>query len=126
MLHRSLFRQEAIDFQQQHRQWGQVVLLQPLSTKIMAWSAVALVAVIFVFLFLAQYSRKETVVGYLTPASGTARIVVPRQGVIREVHVREGQEVAEGQPLLTIDTDQIAATGEHVNATMLATLSQQR
>ncbi|HEX2135778.1 MAG TPA: HlyD family efflux transporter periplasmic adaptor subunit, partial [Microvirga sp.] len=77
-------------------------------------------------LFLAQYSRKETVSGYLTPAAGTARIFAPRFGVIREVHVSEGQEVEEGQPLLTIDTDQIAATGEDVHATMLATLNQQR
>jgi membrane fusion protein len=123
---RSLFRQEAVDFQQQHRQWGEVVLLQPISTKIMTWSAVALVGLIFVFLFLAQYSRKETVSGYLTPAAGTARIFAPRQGVIRLVHVHEGEEVEEGQALLTIDTDQIAATGEDVNATMLETLEQQR
>jgi membrane fusion protein len=123
---RSLFRQEAIDFQQHHRQWGQVVLLQALSTKIMAWSAVALVAAIFVFLFLAQYSRKETVSGYLTPATGTARIFAPRLGVVRAVHVEEGQIVREGQPLLTIDTDQIAASGEDVNAAMLSSLNQQR
>src|SRR4028119_83796 len=96
---RPLFRQEAIEFQQHHRQWGQVVLLQPLSTKIMAWSAVALVGLIFIFLFLAQYSRKETVTGYLTPASGTARIFAPRLGVVRAVHVEEGQQVVEGQPL---------------------------
>jgi class 3 adenylate cyclase len=31
----SLFRQEAIEFQQHHRQWGEVALLQPLSTKIL-------------------------------------------------------------------------------------------
>jgi membrane fusion protein len=113
-----LFRQEAIDFQQRHRQWGEVVLLQPVSTKILAWSAVALVAAIVVFLALAQYARKETVNGY--------RIFVPRQGVIQTVHVTEGQEVEAGQPLLTIDTDQIAATGEDVNATMLDTLASQR
>lgn len=123
---RPLFRQEAVDFQQQHRQWGQVVLLQPLSTRIMAWSAVGLVAAILSFLFFGQYSRKETVSGYLSPASGTARIVVPRTGVVRAVHVQHGQEVEEGEPLLTIDTDQIAATGEDVNAKMLETLIKQQ
>src|SRR5919107_3807843 len=126
MPNRPLFRQEAIDFQQHHRQWGQVVLLQPLSTKIMAWSAVALVGLILVFLFFAQYSRKETVTGYLTPASGTARIFVPRQGVIREVHVQEGQQIEAGQPLLTVETEQIAANGEDVNTSMLETLTLQK
>src|SRR5215217_1674181 len=89
-------------------------------------AAAALVSGIFLFLFLAEYSRKETVAGYLTPAAGTARIFVPHQGVVRTVHVNEGQEVQEGQPLLTIDTNQIAATGEDINATMLETLSHQR
>ncbi|MBS3649042.1 hypothetical protein KEU06_10520 [Pseudaminobacter sp. 19-2017] len=80
---RQLFRPEVIEFEQNGRQWGEVVLLQPVSTRIMAWSAVALVALIVVFLALAQYSRKETVSGYLTPATGTVRIVAPRQGAVR-------------------------------------------
>ena len=65
-----LFRQEAIEFQQHNRQWGQVALLQSLSTKIIAWFIVAAVAIIVIFLFLAQYSRKETVTGYLMPTAG--------------------------------------------------------
>jgi hypothetical protein len=69
-----LFRQEAVDFQQHNRQWGQVALLQPLSTKIIAWLVAASVALVVVFLFLAQYARKETVLGYLTPPAGTAKV----------------------------------------------------
>ena len=38
----------------------------------------------------------------------------------------EGQEVREQQPLLTIDTTQISATGEDVNAAILRTLLSQR
>ena len=38
----------------------------------------------------------------------------------------EGQEVREQQPLLTIDTTQISATGEDVNAAILSTLLSQR
>ena len=38
----------------------------------------------------------------------------------------EGQEVQEQQPLLTIDTTQISATGEDVNAAILRTLLGQR
>ena len=93
MVQRPLFRQQVVDFQRNQRHWGEVVLLQPLSTKVMAWCAVALIAIVLIFLFLAQYSRKETVAGYLTPTAGTARIFVPRQGVVRTVHVEEGQEV---------------------------------
>jgi peptide/nickel transport system permease protein len=53
----SLFRQEAIDFVHQHRSWGEVALLQPISTKLLSWSLATVVALILVFLSIAQYSR---------------------------------------------------------------------
>ena len=122
----SLFRQEAIDFQRHSREWGQVALLQPLSINFTTWFITIAVALIISTLFLGQYSRKETVGGYLTPTSGTSKIFVPQRGTIREIQVNEGQQVREGQPLLTIDTDQIAANGLDVNASMLDTLRSQK
>ena len=122
----SLFRQEAIDFQQQNRQWGQVALLQPLSTKIITWFIAAVVLLFVAFLYLGQYARKETVTGYLTPAAGTAKIFAPQQGTIKEIYVKEGQQVEKEQPLLAVETSQIAASGEDINVSMLATLEAQR
>jgi len=122
----SLFRQEAVDFQRHVREWGQVALLQPLSTKVTTWFIAGAIALIISFLFFGQYSRKETVVGYLTPTSGTSKVFVPQLGTIKEIHINEGQQVHEGQPLLTIDTNQIAANGLDVNATMLDTLRSQK
>jgi membrane fusion protein len=122
----ALFRQEAIDFLRQRHSWGEVVSLQPLSSAILGWALAAVVVLVFYFLCIAQYARKETVIGYLTPTLGTAKIFVPQQGFIKEVKVREGQEVAEGDPLLTVVTSQITANGNDVNATVLAVLAQQR
>ena len=122
----SLFRQEAVDFQRDCREWGQVALLQPLSIKVTTWFITVAVAAVIGFLFLGHYSRKETVVGYLTPTSGTSKVFVPQLGTIREIHVSEGQQVREGQALLTIDTAQIAANGLDVNAAMLETLRSQK
>jgi membrane fusion protein len=121
-----LFRREAVEFQRDQRQWGEVVLLQPLSTKVAAWGAVASVSVMIMFLFVAPYARKETVAGFLLPTAGIARVHVPRPGIISGVHVREGQEVEEGQPLLSIASDQVAGDGTDVNAAILASLAQQR
>ena len=122
----ALFRQEAIDFLHQRHSWGEVVSLQPISSTILSWSLASLVAFILCFLSIAQYARKETVSGYLTPTFGTAKIFVPQQGFIKELKVKEGQEVAEGDPLLTVVTSQITANGDDVNATVLAVLAQQR
>ena len=123
---RSLFRKEAVEFQQHQRQWGEIVLLQPVSTKILTWLLVAVVALAAVFLCWADYARKETVVGYLTPTEGTAKIYVPQIGIIKDVHVAEGQVVKEGEPLLTISTPQIGGNDEDINATILKTLESQR
>ena len=85
-----------------------------------------MVALLIGFLFVAQYARKETAVGYLTPTRGTAKVFVPRRGTVKEVHVADGDTVKEGQPLLTIETDQIAADGVDVNAAQLETLGLQK
>jgi membrane fusion protein len=126
MLPRPLFRQQAIEFQQHHLQWGDVSALQPLSTKMMSWFLIAVTAGLIAFITIAQYARKETVIGYLTPTKGTAKIFAERRGVIREVHVREGETVPAGKPLLTIKIDQIAADGSDLNAELLATLTAQK
>ena len=83
----ALFRQEALDFHQHRQQWGDVASLQPFSTKIASWFLAVATAALVAFLFIAQYARKETAVGYLTPTKGTAKVFVPRRGAIREVHV---------------------------------------
>jgi membrane fusion protein len=121
----ALFRQEAIDFLHQRHSWGEVVSLQPVSSTILGWILAGVVVLILCFLSIAQYARKETVNGYLTPTFGTAKIFVPQQGFIKELQVKEGQEVAEDDPLLTVVTSQITANGDDVNATVLAVLAQQ-
>jgi membrane fusion protein len=45
---------------------------------------------------------------------------------VKQLHVREGDEVEQGQPLLTISTEQIATSGEDVNVAILETLTHQR
>ena len=122
----ALFRPEAIAFQRQHRQSGDVACLQPVSTKIIAWLLVLSSAAVVCFLIIAQYARKETAIGYLTPTRGTAKVFAPQRGAIKQLYVEEGDTVAEGQPLLAVETDQIASDGSDVNASMLDTLRSQK
>jgi len=121
-----LFRREAIEFQQYQRQWGDIVLLQPVSTKLLTWSLAVSVAMIVVFLVFAQYARKDTATGYLTPSAGTAKVFTPQAGVIKDVYAKEGQYVTEGQPLLKVATSQIAGDGEDISAITLGILTAQK
>jgi membrane fusion protein len=121
----SLFRQEAIEYRAQ-RQWGEVIILQPLSSRILFWAILAVIALVVTFLTLAQYARKETVIGYLAPTAGVVRVVAPRPGTISAVHVAEGETVKAGQSLLSIAVDQTTADGKNVDAAVLDYLTRQR
>src|SRR5262249_3485057 len=90
---RELFRQEAVQFQFRNRKSGKIALLQPPSTKLLAWLLFGSIIAIIAFACGAQYARKETVVGYLRPTAGTAKIFVPQRGVVKELHVTDGDEV---------------------------------
>ena len=121
----SLFRPEALEFQKQYREFGQVGRLQSSSAKMLAWLPTIAVGSLIVFICLAGYTRKETVAGYLAPALGTSSIFVPEQGTIT-VHVAQDQEVAKGDLLLTIDKTQLTADGLDVNAAILKSPALQK
>src|SRR6266550_6634750 len=57
---------------------------------------------------------------------GHRKSICSARGTIKQVFVQEGERVREGQPLLAVETSQIAADGIDVNATMLETLAAQK
>jgi membrane fusion protein len=122
----TLFRNEVVEFQRQQRHGGEVVLLQPVSTKLLSWIGILAFVIIVAFLFIAQYSRKQTVDGYLVPIAGTSKVFAPNGGVIKEVFVRQGDVTHKGDPLFTVSTEQIAADRSNVLGEVLAVLRQQK
>lgn len=121
-----LFRREAIEFQQTQRQWGEVVLLQPISTRLLTWFLATSVAAIIVLLAFVEYAQKDTAIGYLSPAAGTAQVSAPLQGVIREIFVKQDEQVTQGQPLFRVATDQLTGGGDDVNQVTLDILVSQK
>ena len=99
---------------------------QPVPTAVTTWFMMAAVGLIVAFLYFGSYARKETVAGYLRPMSGTAKIFATERGTIQAIHVKVDQLVEQGQPLLTIQTNQVAADDKDVNATVLETLRSQQ
>jgi membrane fusion protein len=126
MSSRQLFRQQAIEFQRGQRQFGDIALLQPVSTKLLAWLLTGVVTIAIVFLCFAQFSRKQTVPGFLVPAAGTLKVFPNREGVVTHLYVKEGQQIKSGDPLFAVATAQIAADGEDIDAAKLATLRRQK
>lgn len=99
------------------------------------WAITGLLLAIFaaavVFVATAQYQRKETVVGVVSPSAAAMRVTSSEPGSISEVFVAEGQWVERGTPLFLISTDIIGSDGRSLNrvlgdASNLETAGSQR
>lgn len=73
-----------------------------------------LLTVTILFLCVAHYARRETVIGILQPAAGALRVTSLRAGVVATVDVHEGQEVALDQPLMTLALDPTMSGGRRL------------
>lgn len=91
----NLFRSESVAFSTR-RLDGDVILAQPLSTRLLTLLAVIVLTAITLFVSTATFARKETVVGWLTPEQGVMRAVATHSGVIESFAVEEAQFLPAG------------------------------
>lgn len=95
-----LFRGEAM--RGQDRLHGEVVLVPPVSWQILGIFLLLAVVAAGIFLASATYGKATILEGEITGNRGLVRAVAPRDGVVLEVLVREGQSVRAGTPLARI------------------------
>jgi membrane fusion protein len=116
-----LFRKEALEHRKD-RLYGDVILLQPLPLTLLVSVVVVICALILAILFWGTYARKETVHGYLLPDKGIVKTYAPQAGTIAKVHVREGDDVVEGQTLITILSERSVQGGSDIDTLQLQEL----
>jgi len=121
----SLFRAEVIE-NQANRLHGEVVLSQPLSTKLFAGALFGIVGIAAVWVSIGTYARIETVPGMLVTSVPSAKVVALQPGVVSELPVQEGQLVRKGDRLLVIDSDREAAGGGDVAGRGLGAVAVRR
>lgn len=85
-----LFRPEVIAAQQ-HKFYGEILLIRPLSLTIFFWLAIGISAVVLGFLLLGSYTEKTQVSGILIPGekTGLANLYVP----VREIQFIHSGEI---------------------------------
>ncbi len=106
----SLFRKEAVSHQSE-RLTGAITLAQPLSIKLTVLILISVAVSIIAFLFNAEYSRKETVRGFLMPNKGVIKSFANQGGTIDKLWVKEGDNIIKGQSLVTIIVQQNNSNG---------------
>ena len=119
-----LFRKEAIA-QQSERLTGAITLAQPLSIKLTVLILACVAIAVISFLFTAEYSRKETVRGFLMPNKGVIQSFANQGGMIEQLFVQEGDAVIKGQPLATIIVQQNNSQGVALSTQLVEQLSMQ-
>jgi membrane fusion protein len=107
---RSLFRQEAIDAQRE-KLLGEVSIARPVPLWVFTLLAVVFAVALTAFAFLGEYTRRERVDGFLALDVGAARITAPEAGIVAELMVSEGDEVAAGAPIARLSLERTTATG---------------
>lgn len=120
----SLFRKEAVSHQSE-RLTGSITLAQPLSIKLTVIILVSVAIAIVTFLFTAEYSRKETVRGFLMPNKGVIKSFATQGGTIENLLVKEGDLVEKGQALATMIIHQNSADGLSLSSKLQRQLTSQ-
>ncbi len=121
----SLFRQQAID-EQKDRLYGDVILTQPFSFYLITSGIFLIVVCVILMLVYGTYARRETVIGYLVPDKGLVKIYAPLRGILSKKHIKEGQEVSNGDILFTVSTLQANEKGSDRDTLLLGELEQQK
>jgi len=107
---RPLFRQEAIDAQRT-KLLGEVSIARPVPWWVFTLLACAFAVALVLFVFLAESTRRERVDGFLALDAGAARLIAAEPGILVELAVREGDEVAEGALIARLSLERTLSAG---------------
>lgn len=107
----SLFREEVL-VSRKDRLNGDVVLSQPVSTRVFVAVLCAIIVSAAVWLTQGTYARIETVPGILVTDIPSAKVVAIQNGTVTKLAVSEGQSVEKGEPLFVVSSDRRTVEGE--------------
>lgn len=121
----SLFRQQAIEHVTV-RQYGSVILTRPVSHLILTFVFVTLALLLIVFFAVFETTRKAPIQGMLVPTAGVTRVFSNQVGVIKEVRVKDGQFVREGEILFVVSSERSTSDSRSTEALISELLTQRR
>jgi membrane fusion protein len=107
-----------------HRVVGEVTLATPISSKILTVAACGVLVLGLLFASFSEYSRRETVTGWLAPEHGMVRIVATTDSRVVTMHAQEGELVEEGQDVAVVRLDSDLISGG-AGAQILAAIQAQ-
>ncbi len=122
---RPLFRPMVLEAQRE-LELGSVLLVQPVSTKVLTLTAIAIAIGLIGFSFWGAYTRKAHVRGFLAPTSGLVKVYSREAGTIVERRVSEGQRLSRGDVLFVVSMERRTGEAVEAQAAAIASLRERR
>ena len=119
-----MYRQEAVE-NSSTRLFGKIVISSKLSTSLLTYGTLLVIAVIALYLMLATYSRKQIVTGYVLPDKGALKVYAPYLGTVEKKLFIEGDYVEEGDAILQVSTGKYYAGGNALNEQLIKEVENQ-
>ena len=98
-----LFRQEALSSQIE-RQWGDCIDIKITGMSFLACLLALVVLVSGWFLITGEYKRKTTISGMLVTDRGAVQVRAPKEGIVEDLSVEQGDRVGKGNTLLVLQS----------------------
>jgi membrane fusion protein len=119
-----LFRRQVVE-NRRERLLGVVSLNTPVATWLVTGLFVLIGVGIVALLAFAPYDRSVRVIGRLVPEQGLVHVYALEAGVVEEVKVRQGDDVALGAPLVRINKERGLTDARGNTTAMLAEIDKQ-
>ena len=105
---------------------GDVLLIQPLSYRILTVIAVLVVSLLVIYLLKGEYSRKATVPGYLVPDKGLIKVYARSSSIVARIHAQKGDLVQQDDPIFTLNLKVGLEQGGDIDSYLLHEITEQK
>lgn len=120
-----LFREEAIEHRR-NRLYGDVIISASPFSNISVVVIAAIGSALIGWAIMTEYSRTETVAGIITTTKPTTKVFAQRFGTLKDLRVKEGQDVRSGDVLAVVSVDVPSKDGRFLGTSDLAEIGMQR
>ena len=122
---KTLFRHQAINYVKAH-QYGTVVLARPICHMVLTCVFATLALMVIGFFAFFETNRKAPIQGMLVPTAGVIRVFPNQVGVIKEVRIKEGQFVREGEIMFIVSSERSTVEPRSTETLVSELLAQRR
>ncbi|WP_305810208.1 efflux RND transporter periplasmic adaptor subunit [Photobacterium kishitanii] len=119
-----LYRPEYFEAQKVTSQ-GRILLNASFNQNIYLCLSMLVLIAIVTFITLAEYTRRETLVGLVSPLEGMVKVQANDSGYIEQIFVKEGDKVENLTPLYEIKTERFDDSGIAVKQRILVSIENQ-